>query len=141
MDHDAHIARAVFNHLNAWQDKPCPFRMENLDKAPIAFSVSMQQLTGTVVQKRYIDGSFVGTWPFAVYVRVSGRDTAKHFDAAGVLYALSEWLEQSTPPDIGERRTAEHFQMTGLPAIAASYDDGGVDYQAIFGLTYKQRSV
>lgn len=130
----------MYNHLNQWPDKPCRINMETMEKAPIAFSMSMQQLSGTVVLKKYIDGSYTGAWPFAVYVRLSGNDTAKKFDAIQLLTEISEWLRTTPPPDLGASRVPDKIEMTSLPAIAGAYEDGGIDYQAVFRLTYKQRS-
>lgn len=140
MGDDILIAKAMYTHLNSWPDKPCQIRMETMDKAPIAFSISIQQLSGTVYLKKYIDGSFTGAWPFAVYVRLSGNDTAKKFDAVNLLEQLSEWMRVTPPPDIGSRRTADRIEMTALPSVAGIYEDGGIDYQAVFRLIYKQRS-
>ena len=140
MQQDVLIAKAMYTHLNQWPDRPCQIRMELVEKAPIAFSISLQQLSGTVVLKKYIDGSFTGAWPFAVYVRLTGGDTAKRFDAVGILESVAEWMRSAPMPDLGSRRTAIQIEMTGLPSVAATYEDGGIDYQAIFRLIYKQRS-
>lgn len=134
------IAKSVYDHLNAWPDKPCAIRLEMMDKAPIAYTMSMQQLSGTRVMRRYIDGSFKGVWPFAVYVRMSASDTAKKLNAVSVLESLNQWLMTQPVPQLGTGRTATQFEMTSLPSIAATYEDGSVDYQAIFQLEYKQRS-
>lgn len=134
------IAKSVYNHLNEWPDKPCPVRMEIADKAPIAFSMAMQQLAGSRKLRQYIDGSFVGAWPFAVYVRVPATDTAKRFSAVRYLESLNLWLMTEQLPDLGDLRTPDKFEMTSIPAVAAQWEDGSVDYQAIFQLTYKQRS-
>lgn len=137
---DAIIAKSVYDHLNAWPEKPCAIRLEMMDKAPIAFTMSMQQLSGTRIMRRYIDGSFTGAWPFAVYVRMSASDTAKKFNAVSILETLNSWLMQAAVPDLGADRVANRFEMTALPSIAATYEDGSVDYQALFQLEYKQRS-
>lgn len=137
---DQLIAKAIYDHLNQWQQKPCQIRLEMMDKAPIAFTMSMQQLSGTRILRRYIDGSFTGAWPFAVYVRMSASDTAKKFDAVSLLETLNQWLMTQPVPDLGTGRTATRFEMTSLPSIAATYEDGSTDYQAIFQLEYKQRS-
>ena len=137
---DQLIAKAIYDHLNQWPQKPCQIRLEMMDKAPIAFTMSMQQLSGTRIMRRYIDGSFTGAWPFAVYVRMSASDTAKKFDAVSVLETLNQWLMTQPVPDLGTGRTATRFEMTSLPSIAATYEDGSTDYQAIFQLEYKQRS-
>ena len=137
---DQLIAKAIYDHLNQWPQKPCQIRLEMMDKAPIAFTMSMQQLSGTRILRRYIDGSFTGAWPFAVYVRMAASDTAKKFDAVSLLETLNQWLMTQPVPDLGTGRTATGFEMTSLPSIAATYEDGSTDYQAIFQLEYKQRS-
>ena len=139
MENDIIIARAILNHLNEWPDKPSYISLEIMEKAPIRSSMAMQQLSGTVITRRYIDGSFTGSWPFAVYVRISGTDTAKRFDAVKTLEAIGTWLKASPLPDLGENRVADEIEMTSLPAVAATYEDGSTDYQAIFSLNYKQK--
>lgn len=139
MNQEVVIAKAVLDHLNQWPDKPCNIRLETMDKAPLYFSMSMQQLTGTKILKKYITGSYIGIWPFAVYVRISGADTSKRIDANRLLGCLADWLESIDPPALGEKCVAEKIEMTGIPAVAATYDDGGVDYQAIFNLRYKHQ--
>lgn len=134
------IAESVLKHLNAWPDKPCKIQLEKLDKSPSGFSMSMQRLSGTVISRKYIDGSFVGLWPFAVYVRTSAVDTSKHLEAAGHLSSLNAWLRSTLLPELSGSQTASSFEMTSLPAIAGVYEDGNVDYQAVFQLKYHQRS-
>ena len=133
------IAQSVLRHLNAWPDKPCEIRLEKLDKSPSGYAMSLQRLSGTVVSRRYIDGSFVGSWPFAVYVRTSAVDTSKHLEAAGHLSSLYAWLRANTLPELSGTQEALSFEMTSLPAIAGIYEDGNADYQAIFLLKYNQK--
>lgn len=141
ISNDNQIAKTMLTHLNLWPEKPCAILLETMDKAPRSLSMAIQQLSGTVVSKKYIDGSFIGAWPFAVYIRFGGADTGKRLDADATLHALSNWLCQTMElPDLGKFRTATSIEMTSLPSIAAQYDDGGVDYQAVFRLNYRQRS-
>lgn len=135
---DVLIAKAILDHINRWPDKPSNVRLDSTDKAPVFFSVSMQPLAGTKILKKYITGTFIGLWPFAVYIRLSAADTAKRLDAVSMLEALGEWVAGESLPDLGDRRTAQKLEMTSLPSVAAQYEDGAVDYQAIFNLTYKQ---
>lgn len=134
------IAEAVLAHLNTWPDKPCKIQLEKLDKSPSGFSMSLQRLSGTVISRKYIDGSFVGLWPFAVYVRTSAVDTSKHLEAAGHLSSLNTWLRSNLPPALSVGQTPSSIEMTSLPSIAGAYEDGNVDYQAVFHLKYHQRS-
>lgn len=139
MERDNIIATAMLNHLNAWPDKPSHINLEIMEKAPIRSSMAMQQLSGTVITRKYIDGSFTGSWPFAVYVRISGTDTAKRLDAVKTLEEIDAWLKVNPLPNLGDNRVAEEIEMTSLPAVAATYEDGSTDYQAIFRLNYKQK--
>lgn len=139
MDRDSIIATAMLNHLNSWPDKPSHINLEIMEKAPIQSSMAMQQLSGTVINRKYIDGSFTGYWPFAIYVRISGTDTAKRLDAVKTLDEINAWLQDNPLPNLGDNRVADEIEMTSLPAVAATYEDGSTDYQAIFRLNYKQK--
>lgn len=141
LENDIIIAKAVLDHLNTWDEKPCKFGMDALEKSPLALSLSMQQLSGTVIQKRYIDGSFIGAWPFAVYVRIAARDTAIKLDAVKTLEQIDEWIQRADHPNLGGRREVIRIAMASLPSVAARYEDGSIDYQAVFQLTYKQMAM
>ena len=133
------IAQAMLTLLNEWPDKLAKITLDLLDKP--SSSMCLQQLSGTVVEKRYVDGSFIGIWPFAIYVRTNGQDTAQRIRVVKTLEALCEWMEDNTQlPNIGDNRQALTIEMTALPALAVRYEDGADDYQALFGLKYKQRS-
>lgn len=137
--YDSAIEAAVFDHLNSWPDKPCEISMEFPKRAPIRFAMSMQQLAGTVYLRRYVDGSFIGAWPFAVLVRFTNVDDSKRLEASGILNSLMAWLKEANPPDLGEDRVSNYFEMTALPSCAAQYEDGSVDYQAVYQLVYKKK--
>ena len=137
--YDSAIEAAVFDHLNSWPDRPCEIAMELPKRPPIRFALFMQQLSGTAYLRRYVDGSFIGAWPFAVLVRFTQADDEKRLAASGILNSLLAWLKEADPPDLGEGRTSNYFEMTALPSIAAQYEDGSVDYQAVYRLVYKQK--
>ncbi len=135
---DTDITRAMLAFVNTWPSKPVKIELELADKAPL--SMAMQQLSGTVIETKYIDGTFVGVWPFAVYVHITGKDTAQRLRATQTLDALGEWIKSAELPTLGGNRHALSLEMTALPSLAARYENGYEDYQAMFGLKYKQRS-
>ncbi|MBO5568822.1 MAG: hypothetical protein J6A79_07840 [Clostridia bacterium] len=137
--YDSVIEMTVYDHLNSWPDKPCVIGMQFPKRRPISFSMSMQQLSGTVYLRRYVNGSFVGAWPFAVLVRFAEADDSKRFQASGILNSLNEWLRSAELPSLGEERTANYFEMTALPSCVAQYEDGSADYQAVYQLVYKKK--
>ena len=133
------VARAVKEHLNKWPDKPVgEIKTEDLEK-DLMMSMAIQPLAGNASEKKYIDGTRVVVWPFSVYVRIIGSDENEMFDAIACLCGLDDWLQSNDLPDLGENREVQKLEMVTHPSIAASYDDGTRDYQAIFNLTYKTR--
>lgn len=140
-----HITQALLEHLNEWDGKPCGIKLEELGEKPPA--MSLQQLQRAEVVRKYIDGSYVGTFAFSVYIRVNANDTASRLDATGVLNGLADWLserddetrEYKRLPYLGTATKARSIEMTATPSIAVRYDNGYEDYQAIFELQYKKR--
>lgn len=138
-----YIAEALLDHLNKWDSKPSEIRFEDFAKDPP--SMMLQQLSGSYKLRSYIDGSYIGEYPFAVYIRVDGSDTASRLDATGSLLGLSKWLDERNTdgtrknlPILGSERTAVKIELESYPSIAARYDDGTEDYQALFKMQYKQ---
>jgi hypothetical protein len=132
----------MLDHINSWPNKPAACVLEDLDaREPCLI---LQQLAGAEVKRRYITGSYVGSWPFAVYARVNAKDTAARLDASKILHDLNKWFNERNRigefwhlPKIDPDRTAIKITMTTLPAIAERFDSGVEDYQAIFELEYK----
>ncbi|MBQ4447425.1 MAG: hypothetical protein II897_03940 [Clostridia bacterium] len=138
------IAKAMRDYLNTWPKKPTTFMLEDLGKnVP---SLMIQQLAAAQLVKAYVNGSYIAAWSFAIYVRVSGDDTASRLDAIACLNDLAEWLTELDDdgnfvrmPVIDDTRKPTKIEMTSTPSIAARYDDGIEDYQAVFSLEYKVR--
>lgn len=139
-----YIAKSLKDHLNSWTGKPAPIMLEDFgSEVP---SMMLQQLSGAYKKKAYINGSYIGSFPFSVYIRVDGVDTATRLDATGTLQRLFDWLSEKDKdgeyvnlPTIDDSRTATQIEMTSLPTIAARYEDGTEDYQVILELQYNAR--
>ncbi len=140
------IAKVMKNHINTWGEKPTNIFLEDFGKdVP---SMMIQQLSAAEKKKIYVNGSYIGVWNFAVYLRISAIDTASRLDAIGCLDELSSWLQTMDDngayvnlPVIDSYRKATKIEMTTTPSIAARYEDGTEDYQAIFSLEYKVRRI
>lgn len=129
------IAEAMWRHVNAWPGRGAPIVLDTPGtRAP---GLALRQLSGTVVEKRFVDGRFIGRWPFALVVRVDAEDTQRRLGAVEEIAALGGWLRENFPV-LGEGRMCLEVEMTGLPAQAAAYEDGTEDYQAVFALVYKE---
>ncbi len=132
MSGDETIAKKLVDFLNTWEEKPTEILFEHFTKGAC---MVFQQLSGTVVDRKYINGSYLGSFPFAVYVRTDGSDTKSRLDATAVLYSLVNWLKSQEPPDIGENRIASEFETT-TPSQAGVYEDGTEDYQITLTLNF-----
>ena len=136
------LSKVMLDHLNTWPAKPAEFILDDFEKDPP--SLMLQQLAAATVVRRYINGSYIGSWMFSVEMRVSGEDTASRLAATSCLNDLEKWLTKkdrdgnfSNFPVIDDSRTVTGIEMTSAPAISARYDSGVSDYQAIFSLEYK----
>lgn len=136
MSIDTDITDAMLAHLNKWHEKPCDIGLDMLVRK--GFAMKMQPLSATVIKKKYVNGSFVGDWPFAVYVRIQKNDTGSRIKAARTLDDLGKWLTAQEVPEIGMNRTANKVEITGLPSIATINEDGSEEYQAVYCMEYKQ---
>jgi hypothetical protein len=99
----------------------------------------LQQLTGEVRTRSYIDGSYIGQYPFALYMRISGEDTKERLDVIKSLMNFGGWIESSPPPILSGNNIAQNIKMTALPSKISVYENGSEDYQVIFSLQYKHK--
>ena len=136
------LSKVMLDHLNGWTAKPARFILDDFEKDPP--SLMLQQLAAATVVRKYVNGSYIGNWMFSIEMRVSGEDTASRLSATNCLNDIEKWLTQKDQdgnytnfPVIDENRAVTSIEMTTLPAIAARYDGGASDYQAIFSLEYK----
>lgn len=106
----------------------------------------LQQLAGSIIERKYVDGSYIGKFPFAVYVRTESKCTKDTITATGILMDLASWLTETDEeenfinlPVIDEKTQATEFEMASAPSIVAQYEDGAEDYQAVFTLKYYKK--
>jgi hypothetical protein len=130
------VSKYVLSVLNAWPDKIATVKPESLDKS--APAMMMQSLAGNPVERKYVNGSFIGRYPFAVYARVDGRDTQLKLQGFQALEKLCDHLKSATLPAKGANRQAIKVENTSTPTTAAEHDNGMVDLMAVFSLQYKQ---
>ena len=124
----------MLDYVNAWPSKPAPFALEGLLKeAPGAM---LLQLASSGVLKRYIDGSYIGVWSFAVYIRLNKADTGDKLEALDLYEDLLKYFKRGLP-ELCSGAEAITIELLTTPALAAAYDDGSEDYQATYRLQYK----
>ncbi len=138
------ISKVMRDLIASWPEIPVKLLVE--DPGRECPCMVLQQLSAAERLKTYVNGSYIGVWNFAVYVRINAEDTATRFDAVSILEELGSWLSEKDTdgrykrlPEIDETRAATKIEMTTTPSIANRGDDGVEDYQALFSLEYKAR--
>ncbi len=132
------IARSMLDYINAWPSKPASFSLEGILKdAPGAM---LLQLASSGVLKRYIDGSYIGVWSFAVYIRLNKADTSEKLEALDLYEDLLKYFRRGLP-ELCSGAEAIKIELLSTPALAAAYDNGTEDYQATYRLRYKAQSI
>lgn len=83
-----------------------------------------------------MNGSYIGVWGFAVYLRLNKADTSEKLDALDLYDDVLTYFEESELPVLEEGMTANKIELRTTPSLAALYDNGTEDYQATYQLIY-----
>lgn len=137
---DATVVYAVWRWLNEWPDLPPGIGEINLDameKHPPA--MLLQPLSATVIETQFINGSFVGRWPFAVVIKQTMGDDMDRIDSFAALVGIDAWMRAQPPPVLGNGNTAYKIEMTTLPMKSGVDNDGAEYYEASYALTYHHK--
>lgn len=130
------IARSMLDYLNAWPNKPASFTLDGQNKE--APSATILQLASSGILRQYIDGSYIGNYSFAVYIRMKQADTGNKLDVLDLYEDLRKYFA-SALPRLRDGAVAIKLETLSTPALAAAYDDGTEDYQATYRLEYKAK--
>lgn len=137
------LAKVVRDHINDnWTKKPATLILGDFAHKPP--SLMLQELAHAEIIRPYIDGSYIGQWSFAVYMRINAEDSAARLSASAALNELADWFREKDAsgafvnlPIIDLNRRATKIEMSTTPALAAQFDGGVEDYQAVYQLEYK----
>jgi hypothetical protein len=98
--------------------------------------VSVQTLTGTPVDRRYKDGSYIGLYRFAVYIRQTTEDNASRLDGAKAMTRLAADIVASAVA-LSEPFVFWSIEQDTLPVKVEAHEAYD-DWQATFTLRYKK---
>ena len=140
-----YLVKELRDFINSnWESKPASLMLERFAKTPP--SITIQQLSGAMISRKYVDGSYVGNFPFGIFVRVRTDSTANTMSAISALTDLYEWLVETDAddnfkhlPTLNEKTVPIGFEITSLPSLVARYEEGYEDYSALFSFNYKKR--
>lgn len=103
-------------------------------------AVMLSTLVGEPYAKRYKSGGHLAEYPFAVYLRSNGGDTASRIDAIRVLGDLSASIDARDGwPVEPEGFNWVSLAARTLPVRVATGETGPEDYQVTFAITYRKR--
>lgn len=124
---DREVLLRLVDEVNNTETLPATAKLDNLGAdAPAA---SVQTLPGARWATRYISGGGVRELPFALLLRVSGRDTATRADAAAALSACFDALEALDLPE-----PIVSITGTDTPALVERNDTDGSEVFRVSGV-------
>lgn len=97
--------------------------------------VTMQTLTGTPVEREYLDGAYIANYRFALYLRMEAADTASRLSGRKVLDALAKEFAVAKL-DFGESYDIWEQRIDTLPCRIAA-EEAWADYQVTLTIKYK----
>ncbi len=145
MAEEISVIRKICDHINAWEGAPCLFLPESREgsgtgRMPAGKKLpagAVTALSGPVKERFYVDGSFAGQIPFAVYLRVQ-HTPGDGLEALEWFGALSRYLGTFAPsPDAG--RIYGCCEPTTLPARSSVDGDGTEEYRASYAVPCRGR--
>ena len=82
----SNLSKAVFFAVEAALPDNLEIAYEYMPADPEKLpALSMQTLTGDPVERRYVDGSYIGRYRFAIYLRQASEDDTGRLDAVTTL--------------------------------------------------------
>lgn len=131
------MTEKLLKYLNGIAGLPCKIGLEMLEAKPP--SMSLQQLPGEETIKAYINGDRECRLPFAVYLRIPGKDTKSRIDATAVFRLIENKAKQDKEDGV---LPFDDFNMAQLPSLYSRQENGIEDYQAIYNIDYyKERMI
>lgn len=131
------IAEALLHWLRS-----CPYKPSDL---PLAYQslgdssgLSLHTLKGTVKNVEYIDGSYEGVYPFAIYLRASPDSTNARLDCTNILDTIGSWVdEQEGYPELDDNRNIVSINQISNATLVKRFENGVEDYMSTFELVFE----
>ncbi|MBQ8640647.1 MAG: hypothetical protein IJ480_00385 [Clostridia bacterium] len=140
------VIRKICDHINGWEGAPCLFLPESREGGLPGMPVSgkklpagaVMALSGPAKVRSYVDGSFIGEVPFAVFLRTGGHSPGEGLETLEWYEKLTRYLETFAPsPDAD--RVYGCCIPSALPAVSSVEADGTEEYRASFTVRYRQK--
>lgn len=102
--------------------------------------VMLSTLVGEPYVRRYKSGGYIASYPFGLWLRVNGGDTASRLDAMKVLGDVASSIEGGEDkPASPDGYEVQGVELRTPPVKVAAGESGSEDYQVTFEMTYRKR--
>ena len=132
------IVVQLANYINDNQTTiglPCPVLIE--DRETTGEQLSINAMAGGKKLKQYVDGAYVGNFPFAVQYQLSQAQLGGQYAKLDVpLWTLGKHFESNLGKITFEHTEVQKIEMTGIPHSLTRVANGISINQAIFLLQY-----
>lgn len=101
-------------------------------------SIGIYGIQGAVVEKRFINGTFIGTVPFGIIYRSQPKTDNQRLGKIEFLNMLARWLsERKTYPELADKKVQE-IRWEQVPFKDNSAPAGDNDYVVTMRAVYKK---
>lgn len=116
-------------------------------------SISVFAVSGAIVSKRYINGGFIGLFPFVIRYRSKPTNNEDRIQRENLMNQIANWLsgkettynnvkhEISEYPAMTEGREIKEIEQQQNAYIVSKADDGTVDFQVSMRLKYNKKGM
>lgn len=133
------IAKALLDWLRTCPSMPSNMKLayQNLGDNS---GMSLHTLKGTVKREEYVDGSYEGYYPFAIYLRDTPDSTNTRLECTDILDTIGAWVdEQDTYPELSDNRIIESINQVANATLIKRFENGVEDYMATFELIFEKQ--
>ena len=132
------IAEALLKWL-----RTCPYMPEGMKLAyqnlGDSSGMSLHTLKGTIKRKEYVDGSYEGYYPFAIYLRDMPDSTNTRLECTDILDKIGAWVDdQEVYPELDDNRIINSIDMVSNATLVKRFENGVEDYMATFELLFEK---
>ena len=134
--------RGIAEALLKWL-RTCPYMPEGMKLAyqnlGDSSGMSLHTLKGTIKRKEYVDGSYEGYYPFAIYLRDMPDSTNTRLECTDILDKIGAWVdEQDDYPELDDNRIINSINMVSNATLVKRFENGVEDYMATFELLFEK---
>lgn len=100
--------------------------------------IALFEIQGAIKSKEYIDGSYIGQYPFALVYRTKPTNTNQRIVKQNTIDSIGEWLEHLDYSKLANAkdRSIISINRTNTSSLIYCDESGNEDYQGLFNLKY-----